>query len=405
MDVINNCPEGETRDVKELVVKLIVTHLTAVVAFCHLQSLRNERLVSIEPVLFLLSPFTVAVQTALGLCLIHYYLINSLIRSPQSWSSHVRNYTRQWSILFARKPQPAPKKDDGIRSQPVEACVNLGRLLVMTGTLFQFVATMFLYRRRWNLYGWESLSIVDHRTFELSVGGAAATVLSILLMLRLPGFVEAPSIPYIQEHGTTPEQKLLFCRGDARRCPQWYAPLYISPYVSGTTAATWLLCVFSSTYEGELRWLKHVAYLYTLVYEAFNERLGLNMSVWTFYLVAGMLFGLWMAVAKILTRVTNLGIDAFLKKHPWVAWPIFIIMGTALLSFFFAFMFLIITCISLLGFAILPAMLSGPLSIGWAKCLETQSMFSQVPFGTRDEANECLLLWKDPVAEYLWSLV
>ncbi|RGP69536.1 hypothetical protein FSPOR_4640 [Fusarium sporotrichioides] len=405
MDTIENCPEGETRGATELVVRLIVVHLIALVAFCHFQSLRNERLVTIEPVLFLLAPFIVVVQTAVGLVVIHYCFIDSLVRSSRSWSSHISTYAHRWNILFATKPPPEPEKEEDHRRKPGEAWLNLGRLLVMSGLLFQFIATIFLYRRRWNLYGWESLSIVDHRTFELAVGGATTTFLSILLVLRLPGFVEAPLISYTQEHGTTPEQMLLFCRGDTRRCPQWYAPLYISTCVSATTATTWLLCVFSSTYEGELRWLGHVVYLHTLVFEAFNERLGLNVSVLTYYLLSCMFFILWMEIAKILKRVTNLVISDFERKHPWVAWPVLVIVGTALFSFFFVFMLLIITCISLLGFAILPAMLSGPLSIGWVKGLETQNMFSQVPFGTRDEGISCLLLWKDPVAEYLWSLV
>jgi hypothetical protein len=59
MNGVENCPEGESRGVKELVVKLIVAHLTAVVAFCHHQSLHNERLDISEPVLFLLSPLIV----------------------------------------------------------------------------------------------------------------------------------------------------------------------------------------------------------------------------------------------------------------------------------------------------------------------------------------------------------
>ncbi|KAL6914684.1 hypothetical protein FSST1_012444 [Fusarium sambucinum] len=405
MDGSENCPDGDTRGAKELVVKLIVAHLTAVVAFCHLQSLRNERLDTIEPVLFLLSPFIAVFQTAIGLVTIHFYLIESMIRSPKSWLTHMSIYARRWSLLFARKPTPRLKGDDDYWSKPKGAWLNLGRLLVMSGTLFQFVATIFLYRRRWNLYGWESLSIVDHRSFELAVGGATVTALSILLVLRLPGFTEAPLIPYTQENGTTPEQMIMFCRGDARRCPQWYMPLYISGYVPETTAVTWLLCVYSSTYQGELAWLRQLAFMYTLVYEGFSEKLGLNVSIWTFYLLAAVSCGLWVVASKILTRITNVAIADFERKYPWVGRPALIIVGGATFCFFFVFIIFIIICISLFGFSILPAMLSGWASIGLTKGWETQAMFLQVPFKTNDEANECLLLWKDPVADYLWSLV
>ncbi|OBS22587.1 hypothetical protein FPOA_08923 [Fusarium poae] len=405
MDGTENCPEGETRGAKELVVKLIVAHLTAVVAFCHLQSLRNERLDTVEPILFLLSPFLVVFQTGLGLVAIHYYLIESMIGSPQDWSAHMSVYAHRWRLLFARKPTPRLKGEEEYRSKSGGAWVNLGRLLVMSGTLFQFGATIFLYRRRWNLDGWESLSFVDHRTFELAVGGATVTIMSVLLALRLPAFTEAPLIPYTQDNGTTPEQIIMFCRGDARRCPKWYWPIYISGYVPGTTAVTWLLCVYSSTYQGELVWLGQLAFMYTLVYEGFNEKLGLNVSIWTFYLLAVVSFGLWMVASKILSRLTNTVIANFEKKYPWVGRPVLIVVSGAAFCYFFIFIIFMIICISLLGFSILPAMLSGPVSIGLTKGWETQTMFSQVPFGTNNEATKCLLLWKDPVADYLWSLV
>jgi hypothetical protein len=210
MNGVENCPEGESRGVKELVVKLIVAHLTAVVAFCHLQSLRNERLDTFEPVLFLLSPLIVVFQTAAGLIVIHYYFIDSMVRSPKSWANHISTYARQYNILFARKPHLLGQLiEEDRRPKPGEVWVNLGRLLVMSGTLFQFMATIFLYRRRRNLYGWESLTIIDHRTFELAVGGAAVSVLSILLVLRLPGFVEAPLISYTEENGSFMSGRLI----------------------------------------------------------------------------------------------------------------------------------------------------------------------------------------------------
>jgi hypothetical protein len=81
------CPDGDTRGVRELVVKLIVAHLTAVVAFCNLQSLREERLASIEPVLFLLSPFMVIFQTALGLLAFTPPWLSAFSKSPNFGTS------------------------------------------------------------------------------------------------------------------------------------------------------------------------------------------------------------------------------------------------------------------------------------------------------------------------------
>ncbi|WKT51769.1 hypothetical protein QSH57_002283 [Fusarium oxysporum f. sp. vasinfectum] len=247
------CPDGDTRTEKEMIVKLIVAHFTAVVAFCNFQSLRNERLDTIEPILFLLSPLIVIAQTALGIIIINVAFVSNVAQSPNSFSLHLETYARRWNTLFGKKPSQPRRTPTGsletMQSRFGSAWIRLGRAVAIFATLFQFAATIFLYRRRKSLHGWDSLTVVDHRTFELSAGGAAVSILSLALLLKFPGFGQAPETLYIPEFKTDPA--IIFCRGDSRRCPSWYQILYASDIGSTTSATTWLACVLSSTYKGE----------------------------------------------------------------------------------------------------------------------------------------------------------
>ena len=215
------CPDGDSRTEKEIIVKLIVAHFTAIVAFCNFQSLRNEKLDTIEPLLFLLSPLLVIVQTGLGIVIIIISFFKNLALSPKLYLEHLATVSRRWTTLFGTKSRDTPTG-----SRLGRAWIRLGRTLAIFATLFQFAATIFLYRRRKELHGSEALTIVDHRTFELSVGGAAVSVLSLALILKFPGFGRIPETTYTPEIEADTDTKILFCRGDSRRCPSWYQILY-----------------------------------------------------------------------------------------------------------------------------------------------------------------------------------
>jgi hypothetical protein len=148
-----------------------------------------------------------------------------------------------------------------------------------------------------------------------------------------------------------------------------------------------------------------MGYLYNTYYETFNERLGLDVSVATFYCLLGVFFSVGLTVGKMSMRLTKLNLANFERKHPWIAVPLMLILYGACFSSGWIFLLLVILFLSTVGLCGLPAMLCGPICIAWAKGLETHELFSQVPFGTRDDVTKCLLLWKDPLAEYLWSLV
>ncbi|EWZ79849.1 hypothetical protein NW765_015098 [Fusarium oxysporum] len=393
------CPDGDTRTEKEMIVKLIVAHFTAVVAFCNFQSLRNERLDTIEPILFLLSPLIVIAQTALGIIIINVAFVSNVAQSPKSFSLHLETYARRWNTLFGKKPSQPRRTPTGsletMRSRFGSAWIRLGRAVAIFAALFQFAATIFLYRRRKSLHGWDSLTVVDHRTFELSAGGAAVSILSLALLLKFPGFGQAPETLYIPEFKTDPA--IIFCRGDSRRCPSWYQILYASDIGSTTSATTWLACVLSSTYKGESIPLDFIYEFYEGIYAEFAREFSLQISMPIFYLFVAV----FLAVFFTLPHVYNgPGFEA-VSKSLWAMIPALLVVLAAMLTFFCMFMLIMLPVLMVL----FPSLVSGPGSIFTMKGYETRALFSQPPFTPVMNETDCVLLWKDPVAEYLWSLV
>ncbi|KAF5717815.1 hypothetical protein FMUND_5546 [Fusarium mundagurra] len=374
-----------------MVVKLIVAHFTAIVAFCNWQSLRNEKLDTIEPILFLLSPLIVISQTALGIIIINGSFIYDVALSPKSYSLHLETYARRWNTLFGKKPSPPWRTPTGSlearHSRFGSAWIRLGRVTAVFATLFQFAATIFLYQRRKDLHGWDALTVLDHRTFELSAGGAAVSLLSLALLLKLPGFGHMPETLYIPEF--EPDPAVIFCRGDSRRCPSWYQILYASDIGSTTSATTWLACVLSSTYKGESIPFNFLFEFYELVYTGFTSVFSLHISLPTFYL----LFAAYVASFFII-------LNRYMGSGPQPL-PRLLLELAFIIVFFFMFMLMISPVIVVL----IPSLVSGPGSIFTMKGYETRAMFSQPPFRPVMNETDCLLLWKDPVAEYLWSLV
>ncbi|KLP09480.1 Uncharacterized protein Y057_9255 [Fusarium fujikuroi] len=392
------CPGGDTRTEKEMVVKLIVAHFTAIVAFCNWQSLRNERLDTIEPILFLLSPLIVIAQTTLGVIIINISLIYDVAWSPKSFQTHLETYARRWNTLFGKKPSPPWRTPTGSlearQSRFGSAWMRLGRAIAIFATLFQFAATIFLYQRRKDLHGWESLTVLDHRTFELSLGGAAVSILSLALLLKLPGCGQMPETLYIPEY--KPDPAVIFCRGDSRRCPSWYQILYASDIGSATSAATWLACVLSSTYKGESMPFNFLSQLYEGIYTEFTRVFSLQISLPVFYLLVAAYFAAFFTIPNLYKG------PGFQNLHTlWTIVPAVLVVVAVVLVFFCMFMLMIMPAVMVL----IPSLISGPGSIFTMKGYETRAMFSQPPFGPVINETDCLLLWKDPVAEYLWSLV
>ncbi|KAJ3536305.1 hypothetical protein NM208_g6779 [Fusarium decemcellulare] len=405
------CPPGETRTGKELIVKLVIAHVTAAAAFCNLLSLRNEPLASIEPVIFLLSPLIVILQTALGLAVMAIVFVRDAILSPRSLRQECHLFARRWRILFCKKPRPgvnsalsrtptgkleAGDKNPAVRPGLGEAWAWLGRTLAVFGTLYQCGATIFLYKRRIGLHGFESLTIVDHRSFELAVGGAAVSLLSLPLLLKFPGFAQpAPEIEYIAAMETEP--MISFLRGDTRRCRAWYQIIYFSDLGSHSACAAYFFCFVTSTLKGT----PVAATLLGAAYPGFYEK---AVESW-----GGPDHSGWVFARNLAFTVVILGIVGTIAHQCsserlglWMLVPTVVLL-VCTIGFFWIFMMYIFLPTMFIWF---PGMMSGSGSVLFVKGKELRDLFRQPPFVVAsEEYPACPALWKDPMAEDIWSLM
>ncbi|KAL2672263.1 hypothetical protein Neosp_012964 [[Neocosmospora] mangrovei] len=414
-DLTDLCPPDASRTSRELIVKLVVAHLTGVTAFCNLVSLRKDPLDSIEPILFFVSPLIVLTQTALGLVLMAYDFLRRVITSPSSIREQGRLLERRWRILFCPRAEPKVETEemsqDGFIGTPSErkpwrsnheesAWVRLGRTIVTLGTLFQCSATIFLYNRRIELHGRESLTIADHRCFEIAVGSAFVSILSIALLLRFPAFTQpAPETEYKKEPNE--DALYLFCRGDPRRCKYWYQFIYIKDFGNESTAATYFWCLLSSSYNGALIVMITIKTTYPGLYEAFVTQEGDHISMFDFYRNVAIIFGVLLTIVIAVTkRVEKNGIKnniSLLSLIPLAFSALSSIILVCLGMLFILYPFMMIW---------FPGMLSGVGSILFVKIKEWKMLLAQPPFApASEEFPACPALWKDPMAEYLWSLM
>ncbi|UPK99638.1 hypothetical protein LCI18_010573 [Fusarium solani-melongenae] len=409
-DFADLCPLDASRTSRELVVKLVVAHLTGVTAFCNLVSLRKDPLDSIEPILFFVSPLIVLVQTAFGLALMIFDFATKVIKSPSSIREQGQLLERRWRILFCPRAESkvetlemsqggfigTPSEKNSWRSNREESArVRLGRTMVTFGTLFQCSATIFLYNRRIELHGEESLTVADHRCFEIAVGSAFVSVLSIALLLRFPGFTKpAPEAEYKKE--LKEDALYLFFRSDPRRCSCWYQFIYIKEFGSDSTAATFFWCFLSTSYNGASIVVTAIKTTYPGLYEAFVTQEGDHISMFGFYRNLAIVSGVLLTFTTSVSRRVEKN-DTFWSLIPLVLAALSTMALLCLGAVFILYPFLIIWY---------PGMLSGVGSILFIRIKELKMLLKQPPFAlASEEFPACPALWKDPIAEYLWSLM
>ena len=136
--------------------------------------------------------------------------------------------------------------------------------------------------------------------------------------------------------------------------------------------------------------------LYEGIYTEFTRVFSLQISLPVFYLLVAAYFAAFFTIPNLYKG------PGFQNLHTlWTIIPAVLVVVAVVLVFFCMFMLMIMPAVMVL----IPSLISGPGSIFTMKGYETRAMFSQPPFGPVMNETDCLLLWKDPVAEYLWSLV
>ncbi|KAH7393433.1 hypothetical protein BKA64DRAFT_676180 [Cadophora sp. MPI-SDFR-AT-0126] len=196
------CPIDGRRTSKELYVKLLVVHFTVLTAYCHLLSLRNERVLSWRPLYFFITPFNIIAQHAAALVVIvagkgfallpdEFGRIRLGIRhlkSPFSWllgdtsemATGSSNATGQSAGRNIPQTRPSASK-------------TVGRTLVVIAFETQCIGAIVLYARRRKH---DAVTHVDERIFELACGGLLVGILILGVTIRLQVFHRRiPDIP------------------------------------------------------------------------------------------------------------------------------------------------------------------------------------------------------------------
>ena len=182
------CPLNGRRSSKEVWVKLFVIHLTTIAAFCHVVSLRHQRIRSWRLIAYLLYPSTILVTHALAIAMLAgaviYWILfdrtrrfgKSLVRAPR--------------FLLASAPVPEPS-DEPQESEPILKIA--GRVLLACAFLTQCSGTLALFERRVNH---DAVTWSDIRVFEVAVTGALISLYWIFISARVPIFVQpVPATP------------------------------------------------------------------------------------------------------------------------------------------------------------------------------------------------------------------
>ncbi|PVH81701.1 hypothetical protein DL98DRAFT_531038 [Cadophora sp. DSE1049] len=196
------CPLDGRRTSKELYIKLLVVHFTVLTAYCHLLSLRNERVFSWRPLYFFLTPFNILAQHAAALVVItvgygcaflpdDFGRIRLRIRPLQSPFSWLLGDTSEMVTGSLGAGAQAAGRNNPQTSQSISK--TAGRIIVILGFETQCIGAILLYARRQQH---DAVTYVDQRIFELACGGLLIGILTLGVITRLHVFRRpVPEVP------------------------------------------------------------------------------------------------------------------------------------------------------------------------------------------------------------------
>ncbi|KAK3325979.1 hypothetical protein B0H66DRAFT_144788 [Apodospora peruviana] len=231
------CPLDDRRTANELMLKMIAAHVTVVIAYCHLLSLRQAKLVSWEPYIFLLCPTIPVGRLTLGFVMAAVALVATTLRRPSTLRTTVGLFLLRLRILIGRprlRPDAsvtAPRRRSSIPG-PVPVRVNtltmesggsaelqtnrikvryvaFWRIAALAWTTFLCCTTVHLFRRRVALAGWDSITVVDSRAMELAVSGIVIVVMSVAVIAEVPGFADEVPVVKAADDGLSSFMMLL----------------------------------------------------------------------------------------------------------------------------------------------------------------------------------------------------
>ena len=167
-------------------VKLVVVHITVLVAYAHLRHLRRE---SRSPLHYL---FVIACPLAFGVILISPMF--AILIQAYVYRHQPRKLKESIAFLLGRLPKGDTTTDtEEIISWPPKLSSKLiRRVVAVTLLLAQSITSLWLFSRRVNHGG---VALYDQRIFQLAVLGTCTSAMSIVQLILNPRILDRLSDP------------------------------------------------------------------------------------------------------------------------------------------------------------------------------------------------------------------
>ena len=205
----NGCPLDGRRSPTEIWVKLFVIHFTAITAFCHLLSIRKERILSPKLLAFVLVPLNQIASIVMGLLVIGVAAIYWTCCGDDDRSEKLQH---AFLVLFGRNEEDnkgyaslRQRKESGADEEA--PLTKMGRIVLVLAFMVQCTGVIVIYSRR-VAHGADTLG--DRVALDFACGGLLTALLTIACVVEVP--VCAKPAPTIDEdHMSLMESILVYC--------------------------------------------------------------------------------------------------------------------------------------------------------------------------------------------------
>ena len=203
----STCPLDGRRTSTEVWVKILIAHFTTIAAFCHLLSIRNEKILGIRLAFFFISPLVFVINHGLAIIAIIGYRLYWRLRWLPNQGKHPKRALRilcgkipkvlRASRSYELLPTSDPAESGGLGEKWESK--QVGRIVVALAFLVQCIGSVVFYRRRQSQ---EAVTTADTLMVELAYAGILISGLTIATLARFSLFAE--DAPIIEDDDASP---------------------------------------------------------------------------------------------------------------------------------------------------------------------------------------------------------
>lgn len=204
------CPLDSRRSTHELWSKLALTHFTSIFAFCHLHSIRGERIIGSKLVFYFICPYVICLQHGLALLILFCASCIDLVMEGLETS---RLFARaRLKTLFGPDDQHPDPSDDYHFSNKERLPMSLahpqvtlswstanviGRLVVVLLFCVQCIGSIILFVRRCRH---NAVTESDYRVLEIACGGLTIAISTLLFLVGQLYLYREEDMPHSKYH-------------------------------------------------------------------------------------------------------------------------------------------------------------------------------------------------------------